>query len=77
MPKQAMCAPSAEVPLGGGPGEAACTWARRPSQHFVHGHELAAFGFNLTQPFDAEQLLHNAAAIERALGRHEARCCEC
>lgn len=82
MPAPSRCDPTAELPLaqlsaGGEAAEAACTWARRPAQHFVHGHELVGFGFNLSQPISEAQLEQNAAAIRSALARYQARCCEC
>jgi len=59
------------------PGPAGCTWARRPTQHVVHGALLLELGFNQTIPYDPQQLRQNEAVIEQAFGRHPTRCCEC
>eukprot|EP00965_Chrysotila_dentata_P023873 790872-Pleurochrysis_carterae.AAC.4 len=73
MPAEAECDPGTAA----FPGLNACTWARQPRQHFVHGHELVLGRFNVSGPFDLVELQQNEAVIQKAFARHPSRCCGC
>jgi len=72
-PAEGECTPGS-VPTEG------CSWSRRSWQHFVHGHELLALGFNTSSVSQhLQQLRHNEniiAQVFRRLPRAE-RCCGC
>jgi hypothetical protein len=62
------------------PSSGDCSWSRRSWQHFVHGKELLALGFNTSAAKqDVPQLHQNADIITRAFDRipRTERCCGC
>ena len=59
------------------PGPNGCTWARRRTQHFVHGFELLELGFNTSSSFEYSQLRQNEHIVNAAFAKHPERCCEC